>query len=120
MQGYIPHICPSFGQEGRSGGQEVRLEVDGFLSSSYLPPISLSYQCPLWRHDFRRLKSEERHKQLLTQVGRPESKVDGVASSLLPCYQASTISILPAGGTRPAFSNPSPHSKGGEKHLHSM
>ena len=61
-------------------------------------------------------KSEDnRHKHSLTGVGRPESQVDGEASSLR--YQASTISLLPAGGTRPAFSNPSPHSKGGREAL---
>ena len=122
MQGYLLRKNrvgrPSSGQEGRSlMGRRRRwgLKLMGFPP----PPTSLlsGYQCPLFRHrhDFHRLKSEEGHKQLLTEVGRPESKVDGVASSplLLPCYQASTISILPAGGTRPAFSNPSSHSKRG-------
>ena len=45
---------------GEEPGQEVRLEVDGFPSSSLLS----GYQCPLWRHrhDFPPSKSEERHK----------------------------------------------------------
>ena len=99
---------PASGQEGRS--LEVRLEVDGFPSSL----LSVAYQCWRPRHDFLPLKSEDRHKHLLG----PESKVDGVAPSLPLCYQASTIRILPAGGgTRPAFSNPSTHSKGGREAL---
>ena len=54
----------------------------------------------------------------LGQKVRKGTNTDGVASSLPGCYQASTIRILPAGGgTRPAFSNPTPHSKGGREAL---
>ena len=54
----------------------------------------------------------------LRQKVRKGTNTDGVAPSLPACYQASTIRILPAGGgTRPAFSNPTPHSEEGREAL---